>query len=544
MKKIIFAGIISCLAISCTKEKIEKRIAQGEDNLQSVAVSLHPTGVKPDDPSLIEKVGYYKASGRANMPMASYLDLSAKMPAVGDQGSQSSCVGWAVGYYCKTYQEVVEKGWNATENAYSPSWIYNQINGGKDQGSTMSDALDLLVDRGCDFKDNFPYSSSGYTTKPDAASMSNSVHYKSYYWKLLLKATWDVKSALTSSQVVIFSIPVHPDLDNLNATNPVYDDFSDTNRGNHAICIVGYDDSKQAFKFINSWGTNWGLSGYGWIAYSKISSINSAYVLLDKANSYDKEYLTGDFNGDKVADIFTANGSGWYVSWGGMSGLKKINTASEKIIDLKVGDFNVDGRSDIFYGNGTQWKVSYSGTGKWAVINTSGTTAANLKIGDFNGDKKSDVFYATGAEWKVSYGGTGKWTVINTSGTTVSTLALGDFNGDGKSDVFHANEGEWKVSYGGTGIWTVIATASENMADLALADLNGDKKSDVFYASGSEWKVSYSGINKWLIINTSGVITKDISLADFNGDGHDDVFHANSSLWEVSWSGTSRWTVL
>ena len=37
-------------------------------------------------------------------------------------------------------------------------------------------------------------------------------------------------------------------------------------RINHAVLMVGYDDSKNAWKVKNSWGTGWGLSGYFWIA--------------------------------------------------------------------------------------------------------------------------------------------------------------------------------------------------------------------------------------------------------------------------------------
>ena len=39
----------------------------------------------------------------------------------------------------KSYQENVERKWGTLEagkHLFSPSFIYNQINGGKDQGST------------------------------------------------------------------------------------------------------------------------------------------------------------------------------------------------------------------------------------------------------------------------------------------------------------------------------------------------------------------------------------------------------------------------
>lgn len=38
-------------------------------------------------------------------------------------------------------------------------------------------------------------------------------------------------------------------------------------RGGHFMLIVGYSDALGAWLCKNSWGTSWGMSGYGWIAY-------------------------------------------------------------------------------------------------------------------------------------------------------------------------------------------------------------------------------------------------------------------------------------
>jgi hypothetical protein len=41
-------------------------------------------------------------------------------------------------------------------------------------------------------------------------------------------------------------------------------------KGGHAICVMGYDDSKKIFKFKNSWSTGWGDKGYGYIKYEYV----------------------------------------------------------------------------------------------------------------------------------------------------------------------------------------------------------------------------------------------------------------------------------
>jgi GNAT superfamily N-acetyltransferase len=38
--------------------------------------------------------------------------------------------------------------------------------------------------------------------------------------------------------------------------------------GAHSVLLVGYDDACQQFKFMNSWGVNWGDEGFGYLPYA------------------------------------------------------------------------------------------------------------------------------------------------------------------------------------------------------------------------------------------------------------------------------------
>jgi len=51
------------------------------------------------------------------------------------------------------------------------------------------------------------------------------------------------------------------------ASGAVLTTFDGNSLGGHCYCIVGYDDDKGAFKFMNSWGTSWATAGFGYIAY-------------------------------------------------------------------------------------------------------------------------------------------------------------------------------------------------------------------------------------------------------------------------------------
>ena len=44
-------------------------------------------------------------------------------------------------------------------------------------------------------------------------------------------------------------------------------------KGGHAVSIVGYDDSKNAWLIRNSWNTAWGEAGFGWVDYDDVSGV-------------------------------------------------------------------------------------------------------------------------------------------------------------------------------------------------------------------------------------------------------------------------------
>ncbi len=51
---------------------------------------------------------------------------------------------------------------------------------------------------------------------------------------------------------------------------------------NHAILIIGWDDSKHAYLIKNSWGNDWGEKGYAWMDYDTNTGKYASWVLVKK----------------------------------------------------------------------------------------------------------------------------------------------------------------------------------------------------------------------------------------------------------------------
>ncbi|MBN8215474.1 MAG: C1 family peptidase [Spirochaetes bacterium] len=238
----------------------------------------------PDD-----EVALLHAAAPSALP--SVLDLSSNMPPVGDQGAQGSCVGWATAYALKTSQELREEAWSVSVKAhqFSPAWVYNQVNGGEDQGALISDALTLIVKKGADTLDRFPYSDHDFKTKPDAPSFSRAGRYRASRWATVKSDALAIKKLLAAGRALVIGIRVYQEFMVLTKSKPVYESIrSGRLLGGHALCLMGYDDTRRAFKFINSWGKTWGTNGYGYLTYDFVKPQGpigfQAYLLYDKAN--------------------------------------------------------------------------------------------------------------------------------------------------------------------------------------------------------------------------------------------------------------------
>lgn len=243
--------------------------------------------------------------------LSASVDLSSQLPPVGDQGNQGSCAAWATSYYYKSWSEKQEHTtWdlNNPYYQYSPSFMYNQINGGVDGGAAFEDAFILLQDNGDVDIAEMPYDDGNYTRQPTAAQLEAAQPYRisdwQYFWTQEYMGPYNpgndisaVKALLSSGKVLVMGIPVYKDFPDY-GTNPskVYYDYNGSSKvvAGHGVCICGYDDNinpsganadhRGGFKMVNSWGPSWNGNGYLYLSYDFVKRyVWEAWAMNDMA---------------------------------------------------------------------------------------------------------------------------------------------------------------------------------------------------------------------------------------------------------------------
>jgi len=250
----------------------------------ALAQEQHKTGGMPTPAS--EKASIAQAPVfRDFLPEA--VDLSKYMPPVGDQANQGSCVGWATAYAARAYyaEQIEHRDTTQPENVPSPAWLFDIIHLGDDceGGAYIPDAMRVLLSGAYSLAE-FPYDD----TKCDRPQIIQRTKAKDFKIESF-EQVWDkqepdldrVKGALASGNPVVILASLDKSFWDISPDTPVWTATADApDEGGHAITLVGYDARSQTFKFINQWGTSWGVGGYGRMSYDTFASrVYQGYIM-------------------------------------------------------------------------------------------------------------------------------------------------------------------------------------------------------------------------------------------------------------------------
>jgi len=271
--------------------------------------------------------------------LPSKVDIGSSVLIARSQGGLGSCASWCVASEITRFERIRNKwpiGWNISY--FSPLFLYNQVNGGVDRGSSLYSNLNILREKGCALYVTFPYIED-YRIQPSVSAYREAARYRIEEFKKLPVEVDAIKRALAQGYGIIISFHVY---DNFDAyTGGIYRPRGQSGverKGErfdyHGMLIVGYNDADKLAVILNSWGTTWGNKGYMYVSYDDLSTlIHEAYIVVPqnslpttavpppnvqagKGSNRNKIVISWTKNGAEEYEIFRLGDNEYYTSLG------------------------------------------------------------------------------------------------------------------------------------------------------------------------------------------------------------------------------------
>jgi len=227
---------------------------------------------------IIEKKDMPKLSLDHIRVTASNIDYRSKFKTIYDQGSIGSCTANA---FCYAY--------NFNDTSFNPSRLFlyynerlldNDNHISIDDGSTMTQGINALKRYGISSEKLWPYVINKFAIKPPIAAYNDGLLHQVISAIYLNQTLNTLKACIQSGQPFVCGIAVYESFESdiVASTGyvPIPNPDTESLLGGHAIICVGYDDSKQVFIMLNSWGKSWGVNGSFYLPYNYLTNTNLA----------------------------------------------------------------------------------------------------------------------------------------------------------------------------------------------------------------------------------------------------------------------------
>lgn len=242
-------------------------------------------------PDQFKKANVYEglADDNTKNPLPEMVSLLKFAPDRENQGQQGSCVAWSSTYAARTIVEAASKNISGNSTRFSPAFVYNQIGLEGCQGAYIQNAMELMSKKGVVAYEDFPYDDQDCTRQPNSVLENKAAQNKLHGFTRLTDgestqgiSVRAVKEHLAKDAPVVIGMMVGGSfMQNMMGREmwaPTEEDHSQMGFGGHAMCVIGYDDRKQAFQIMNSWGPEWGMNGVGWVRYEHFKEfVREAY---------------------------------------------------------------------------------------------------------------------------------------------------------------------------------------------------------------------------------------------------------------------------
>lgn len=251
----------------------------------------YTTGAELDSERFAElprAINPYAASAVGTLPAAA--DVLKNLPPIGDQGRMGSCTAWASAYAGATATANRSYQWGPDTQAHqgSPGDLYTRLveadaarGTSCGTGTLIATAMDLLARTGCASLATVGYTDQACLEPSDSDAGNFRI---GSYKRVDPRDRNGVKAELAAGNALVIGAELYDDF--MDYRGGVYTGsgrFLEQNQQHaaHALALVGYDDARGAYRIMNSWSTQWGESGFMWMAYTTFeATVFEVYALL------------------------------------------------------------------------------------------------------------------------------------------------------------------------------------------------------------------------------------------------------------------------
>src|SRR5665648_538213 len=363
--------ILSLLFVSCEKDN-------NDNNEITPQTENYQLGLLPTPASVYSNI----PSASAPVPSGALPgSFQLQIPAIPfSQGQQGSCVSCASSM-AKSILDHVKYNTSYPNSSiiYSPAFLFNQCHVNPNnclEGSYVTSNLEVLKDQGICKLSDMTYDQSNCSTQPNSTQRNLAeLHKIDHYYKIdPISNSW-IKEFINAGLPVLIVFQVD-DFFYTATTTSIWKQFSSGSRGYHCTLLYGWDDSKNAFAMLNSWGKNWRNNGTIWVDYNFVQTGSSliygkifteAYIIQNPAVTNNKPVAqfaaTGNTNittGSSVSFVDQSSNSPSSWSWSFSGATPSSSTAKNPTVTYaNPGIFNVSLTVSNQSGSDTKTMTNY-----------------------------------------------------------------------------------------------------------------------------------------------------------------------------------------
>jgi hypothetical protein len=234
--------------------------------------------LKPTEPSGFPKFGAARQLKR--VPRTEWKDFSYKrhVGPIKDQDGHGACVGFGGSGGAECARSIAGQ----TFFQLSGNNLYSQINGNRDQGALVSDALKALMSVGVCLESEFPETGSIWKRDVPSNAWETARRFRLAEGHEC-ESFDDIVSAILCGRIVVFGVDIgtrfQPDSQGVLPAKR-------GSGGGHCMyaCGVKTINGKWMLEVINSWGARWGVDGCCWMPESYFSGYMDAFAIVGGIN--------------------------------------------------------------------------------------------------------------------------------------------------------------------------------------------------------------------------------------------------------------------